>query len=138
MKKRFVSVTIGSGIAIVFLLFSSAQQFILILCLVSFLGFVEFLNVFKLKENLGLYYTAIAIGILLVLTFLFPKLLNYSFSLAIAPLLLLTAALILHQISTCEFEEVAIVFVGGVYISLFLYFFTLNCMWLKIFSFLVE
>jgi phosphatidate cytidylyltransferase len=124
-KRRVLSAAIVLLIAFGTALFAPPVIYIAVVCLVAFLAFNEFLRMYRINENISLYYTSIVTFIVLCIMCFFPSTREPGIGLTVAPLGILVLTLITQKISGKNFEQLATCLVGTVYIAPLLYYLVL-------------
>ncbi len=121
-SQRLLTVLVGFILIFSILVLAPIELFVAAICLLSLLGFIEFLRMFKIGEDRGLYRGSLIIFTLIDLTYIIPPFRNLSIGLTAPPLFIFILALIVRKPNQNGIEKTAIVIMGAVYTTLLLHY----------------
>jgi phosphatidate cytidylyltransferase len=125
LKQRAIVTSAGTVFAFALTILAPIDAFIVVVCAIAFLAFNEFLRMYRVHSDPGLYGASLTLFLLLGLTLLLPTLRTPWLSLPLISLVMLSAGLIKQQIEPRDFERIAVIIVGIMYVGSLIYFMTL-------------
>jgi len=124
-KRRALSVIGGLAFAFSTIIFAPLGVFSVITELITLLAFNEFLWMYHVNDDIGLYTISMAVFAIQSIAFLFPPLRSPGGALTLTPLTILTIALITQQIEEKNFGQILVILLGTAYVSFLLYYLVL-------------
>lgn len=116
-RQRLISVIVGWGFAFSVLILAPPEVFGILIGIISLLAFNEFLQMYRVDENVGLYFGSLIIFSLMCIGLLFPTMRNAGLGFSLFPLAILAFGLLTQKMDDRAFYKIAIVIVGLVYVG---------------------